>query len=229
MKRLALAALALLAAAALTGVLRPEGASAVEAQAGERTVTVTGTGSVRATPDRAGFSFGVETQADTARAALAANAAEARRLLDALRRAGAGDLQTEGVTVSPRVSEGGRIAGFSAVNTVSASIAAGRAGALIDAAVAAGANQVYGPSFTAGDAEALYRRALAAAVAQARERAGVLAEAAGAAVGPVQSVVEGGGGPIATESKAVASDAGTPIEPGSRETTATVTVTFALR
>lgn len=231
MRRIMLAAVLLLAAAAFAGVALPEGADAQqEPPEGARSVTVNGTGSVSAAPDRAQLSFGVESRAETAKAALAATAREVRAVLDALRRAGASELRTESVFVSPVAGEDGAVGGFVASNTVSASISAGRAGALIDAAVAAGANQVYGPSLSSTDAESLYRRALEAAVAQARERGAVLAAAAGASLGEVTSIVEGGGGPVAfAEAARAASDAGTPIEPGSRETTATVTVTFALR
>ena len=91
MKRIALAAVLVLAVAALAGVLRPEGAQAVDPVATGDTVTVTGTGSVTAVPDRAVVSAGVESRAPTARAALAANAAAMRKVLDALQaRGGAG-------------------------------------------------------------------------------------------------------------------------------------------
>ena len=229
MKRLALAAVLLLAGAALAGVLRPEGAAAVDAPQADRTVTVTGTGSVRAVPDRAQLSFGVESQGSTARAALAANAAEMRRLIDALRRSGARDVATQYVSVSPRYRESAmEIAGYTATNTVSVTIGVDRAGALLDAGTAAGANQVYGPSLSRSDAEKLYRDALRAAVDDARERAAVLADAAGASVGRVLSLVEGGAdAPVFEAAKAVA-DSSTPIEAGSQETTAVVSVTFAL-
>jgi uncharacterized protein YggE len=227
-RRLALAAFLLLAAAALAGVLRPEGAAAVEPRDG--TITVTGTGSVLAAPDRAQLSFGVESQAATARAAIAANAAEMRRVLEALRKAGARDLATQTVSVSPRYRDGAaEIAGYGALNTVSATIAVDRAGALVDAAVAAGANQVYGPSLSTSDARRFYRDALAAAVEDARTRAAALAAAAGAAVGRVVSIVEGTGvGGPAFEAAKAATDSSTPVEPGSQEISAAVTVTYAL-
>jgi uncharacterized protein YggE len=228
-KRLALAAVLLLAAVALAGALRPEGAAAVDAPSGDRTVTVTGTGSVSAVPDRARLTFGVESQGATAKAALAANAGEMRRLIDALRRSGARDVATQYVSVSPRYRESGiEIAGYTATNAVSVTIGVERAGALLDAGTAAGANQVSGPSLSRADAERLYREALTAAVADARERAGVLADAAGATVGRVLSLVEGGAEAPVLEAAKLAADTGTPIEAGSQETTAVVSVTFAL-
>ena len=118
MKRALLAAAAVLALAALAGVLgRPEGAGAADPET-DRTVTVTGVGAVRSTPDRAQLSFGVESHAPTAKAALAANATAMRRVLDALREAGVGKPQTENVSVAPRWSDQGRVDGFVSTNTV---------------------------------------------------------------------------------------------------------------
>jgi uncharacterized protein YggE len=153
-----------------------------------------------------------------------------RRVLEALRKAGAQDLATQTVSVSPRYRDGAaEIAGYSALNTVSATIAVDRAGALVDAGVAAGANQVYGPSLSTTDARRLYRDALAAAVEDARTRAAALAAAAGAAIGRVVSIVEGAGvGGPAFEAAKAATDSSTPVEPGSQEISAAVTVTYAL-
>jgi uncharacterized protein YggE len=82
---LTLAALAGLLVA-FAGVARPEGATSAASPA--RTITVTGTGTVTTVPDRAEFSFGVTSQARTASAALAANAAEMRKVIAALKDAG---------------------------------------------------------------------------------------------------------------------------------------------
>jgi len=230
MKRLVLAAAAVLALGALAAAVgRPDDAGAADAPApSDRTIAVTGTGVLRSTPDRAEISFGVESEGATARAALAANAAEMRRVIDALRAAGVTDLQTQAVVVSPRYSEQNRVQGYVASNTVGGVIAADRAGATIDAAVAAGANQIYGPSFTKTDAEAQYRDALELAIRDARGRAQALAVAAGGSLGRVISVVEGSTAPMPLAEKAAA-DASTPVVAGSQETTATVSVTFELQ
>jgi uncharacterized protein YggE len=228
-KRIALVSLVVLAAAAVAGVGLPERAAAVDPAPG--TLTVTGTGAVTSTPDRAELSFGVESQAATAKAALAANATEMRRLIDALSAAGAKDVATQTVSVAPRYREGAalEIAGYSASNTVTVTIAVGRAGALIDAGAAAGANQIYGPTLSSTDAAQLYRGALKAAFEDARAHAAALAAAAGASVGRVVSMVEGGGAPSPVyEAKIAADAASTPVEPGPQQTTAAVTVTFAL-
>ena len=79
------------------------------------------------------------------------------------------------------------------------------------------------------DQSSLYRQALKAAMADARLSAETLAAAAGRSLGKVTTVVESGGtAPQPMFAKAAAADSGTPIEAGTQETTAQVTVTFAL-
>jgi uncharacterized protein len=219
-----LALAAAVAAATLPG-------SASSAAADEGGITVQGTASVTSTPDRAELSFGVESQAQTAKAALAANAAEMRRVLAALRAAGATDLKTQYVSLSPRLGDQNTVQAYVATNSVSAIVKQlARAGAVIDAAVEAGANQVYGPTLSRGDQSDLYRQALKAAVANARESAQALAEAANVSLGRVTAVVEGGGAPQPMPlAAAKAEDAvSTPIEGGSQHVSATVTVTFSV-
>ena len=59
----------------------------------------------------------------TAQAALAANAAAMRRLIDALRaRRRSAELQTQSVSVWPRSAEQGRLDGYVATNTVSSGV-----------------------------------------------------------------------------------------------------------
>jgi uncharacterized protein YggE len=232
MKRLLLAAAALFTLVALAGAVGlPDLAGAQDAAEESDSITVTGVGTVESVPDEAQMSFGVETRRPTAKAAVAANADEMRRVINALRQAGAREIATQWVSVYPVSSgENGSIDGYSASNTVSAVADVGDAAALIDAAAEAGANQISGPGMTSSTAEELYRRALADAVAEARERAQVLAKASGRSLGEISAIVEGSGaGPIPYAERAAMDAASTPIVPGVQETSATVTVTFDLR
>jgi hypothetical protein len=230
MKRIALAAGLVLVAAALAGVLRPEGASAVDPAPNTDTVTVSGTGVVTAAPNRAQISAGVESRAPTARAALQANAAAMEKVLEALRARGGENVTTQTVSLSTAFDEQGRPNGFVASNVASAETSLAGAGALIDAAVAVGANQVYGPSLSRSDTEALYRDALEKAVDDAKQRATVLAGAAGRELGRVTAMVESGTSDAPMFAKAEAArDAATPIVSGSQETTASVSVTYELK
>jgi uncharacterized protein YggE len=228
MTRLLLAVPALFAVAALAGAARPPASARADTSATADTLTVVGTGSVTAVPDDAQLSFGVDSRASTAKAALAANGAALQKVIDALRAAGARDIATQWVGVSPYDRNGGAIAGYDASNSVSATIGVGRAGVLIDAAVAAGANQVSGPDLSSADAERLYERALGNAVANARAHAEVLAKAAGRTLGAVTAIVEGGVQPVQNGAVASTPAGATPIVPGQQQTSAMVTVTFAL-
>lgn len=78
------------------------------------------------------------------------------------------------------------------------------------------------------DQTELYRSALRAAYANARAKAQTLAEAADVSLGRVLIAVEAGGGPVPLPTEQRAADTGAPIEPGTQEVQATVTVTFAI-
>jgi uncharacterized protein YggE len=216
-------------AALLAAVSLPGSASSAAAESGG--ITVQGTAAIVSVPDRAELSFGVESQGQTARASLSANAAEMRRVIAAVRAAGGTDLKTQSVSLSPRSNERNEVQAFVATNTVSATVKEiAKAGALIDAAVNAGANQVYGPSLSRGDQSGLYRDALKAAVADARASAQALAAASDLSLGRITAIVEGGRAPqplpFAAEK---AMDVGsTPIEPGTQQVSAVVSVTFSV-
>ena len=230
MKRLFLLAAAGLAIVAFAGsVGLPDLAGAQDAADSEDTVTASGVGSVQAVPNEAQMSFGVETRAPTAKAAVAANGDALRKVLNALRGVGAREIATQWVSVYPVTGENGTIDGYSASNSVSAVSDVGDAPGLIDAAVEAGANQVSGPGMSSTNAEELYRQALAKAIGEARERAQVLAKAAGRSLGEITSIVEGSAATPLPYAERAALDASTPIVPGEQDTSATVSVTFALR
>ncbi len=194
-------------------------------------ITVQGSATARGVPDRAQLSFGVETQAATAKAALNANGAEMRKVIAAVKAAGGTNVQTQSVSLSPRYDEKNGVTGYVATNTVVVTAAdLAKAGTMIDAAVGAGANQVYGPSLAVSDQAELYRKALTGAVANARTKAQALATAAGVSLGRITTVVENGGSaPIPLDVAKSSAEGMTPIEPGSQELGASVTVTFSIR
>jgi uncharacterized protein len=232
LRSILLLSLLLLAAAAIAGVARPrEGRAADTPASSVKTVTVTGSGSVTTVPDRASFDFTVDTQAPTAQAALARNAAAAAAMIAAIKNAGVADadLQTGQVSLSPRMNDAGTdVLGYTASNTVTASIALAKAGALVDAAVGAGATGVSGPMLTRSDSDALYDKALQAAVANAAGKAKTLATTAGLSLGGVQTMVEGSQQPVVFAAGKMDATAPTPIEAGTQTIDATVTVTYSL-
>lgn len=127
------------------------------------------------------------------------------------------------------------------------------AGELVAAGVAAGATGTRGPSFFVGDREAAYDAALVEALEKAKTKAGLLAAAAGATLGPAITIVEGGAVTPVNEtaaatpvSKCVSASPGSadvrrsgahasvcatppPVKPGKSTVTATVDATFALQ
>jgi uncharacterized protein len=153
-------------------------------------------------------------------------------VIEALRSAGAAtqDLQTADVSVSPRWNDQGRQDGFTAHSSVQVKLReVRRAGSILDAAVAAGATETSGPSFDRGDRAELYRGALKAAFADARAKAGTLAAEAGASLGRVLRIEESpvASGPVPMYATAMERSP-TPVEPGTQEVQATISVTFSL-
>jgi uncharacterized protein YggE len=230
MMALPVAAVALATVVAFAGVGRPESARGDSTQTD--TVTTNGHGVITAVPDEATVSAGVRTDAATAAAALSENATSMNAVIAALKKAGGENVQTQQVSLYPSTNQQGKVTGYTAQNTVSAKAKIAGAGALVDAAVGAGANTVDGPSLGLSDQDALYRDALKKAVQDARAKALALADAGGFGVGPVSTVVEQsatGRPEFSPVALAAAKDASTPIEPGTADVTADVTVSFTIR
>jgi len=201
----------------------------------ERTVTVTGSATIRSAPDEAVVTLGVRTQAPTAEGAMQQNAnrmaAIMRVLLDqGLRQ---GDIATAWINLYPNYDSSGlTIVGYTAENQVTATVRdMGRIGRIIDGTVEAGANVLGGIAFQLSDENEGRDDALAEAVADARRKAEILAEASGATLGPVVTIAESGGvSPPPIYYERVAADAGatTPISPPTLESQVMVTVVWSL-
>jgi len=227
-----LAAVAIVVAAAVSGVGRPEAAHG-ETTAQARTVSTLGQGKVTTVPDVATISAGVQNEATTAAAALADNARRMERVIAALKRAGGEKVQTQQVSVYPRTDNRQHVTGYVAANSVSARTSIAKVGALVDAAVKAGANAVQGPVLERSDREALYRDALQKALADARLKAEALAKGGGFGVGQIVTVVEQGASQPEIAFASAPAGAGkdsvpTPIEPGTQDIDASVSVSFAI-
>ena len=234
MRILSIAALAavLAIAVAFAGVGRP-GAAHGSSDPAVRTITVNGSGTARGAPDTALFTFGVDTQGATAKSALAASSAKMRGIIAALRRAGIAkaDLRTQDISVYPRRNDSGVLEGFSASGSVSATVRQlWKAGAVVDAAVGAGADVTSSPQFDRSSRAGLTRLALREAFADARAKAETLAEQAGAQLGEVRRIDEQGSPPQPQpylDTLALRA-AETPVEPGTQNVQASLTVTFSL-
>jgi uncharacterized protein YggE len=195
-------------------------------------------------PDQGELDLGVTSAKKTAAAAVAENDRKMERVLAALKREiGAdGEIKTSELSMRPRFEESRsglptqHVLGYTVTNTVHVRVAKTRAvGRLLDVAFEAGANTVERVELTLKDPEAAQNQALRAASAKARARATAVAEGQGLRIGDVISLSEGDGEePFdkllgkGLRYKASANVMATPIEPGSVEVTATVTVVFAL-
>ncbi len=206
-----------------------------------RTITVTGIGRVSVRPDIADLQLGVTITEKTVDAARSASAKAQNGILAKLKALGieGRDLQTSIVSVNPQYdyseqSAPPRLVGYQFTNLVAATIRdIDKVGDAIDGALGAGATSIDQISFRVDDQSAAEAKAREAAVADARSRADTLAAGAGVVITGVAAIAEGGGGPIPyphhMERMAFAAkDAGTPIEAGMNEVTATVTVTYLI-
>lgn len=179
----------LLAAAAAAALLAGAPAFA-QAETENSTLSLSATGEVQIAPDLAIVTGGVQTRADSAAAAVRANAEAMSRVFAALRRAGVAeaDLQTTGLSVQPVYPENrdrygadeSRITGYEASNQVSATLRdLDAVGVTIDALFAAGATTLDGVRFESTGAEAAQDEARRRAVARLGELRDLYAEAAG--------------------------------------------------
>jgi uncharacterized protein YggE len=223
---------------ALAAALAILPAAAQEPGPPARTVSVTGAAEVEAVPDLATVSAGVDTQAETAAAALAANSAAMTAVFAALEASGIErrDMQTSNLSLGAiwepyrDGEQPPRVIGYQASNMVTVRVRdITKVGAVIDAVATAGANRLNGVAFEVADPRAAMDRAREQAVADARARAELYARAAGVTLGPVLTISE----PVAPSQPffaraADSMEAAPPIAEGTVALRAEVNVVFGL-
>jgi uncharacterized protein YggE len=203
------------------------------------TIVTSGTGRIAVEPDTAELRLGVATSQSTVGAARAAAADAMTAILAAVTAAGVDrrDVRTSTLSVQPRYEytdgKPPKLAGYDLANLVLVTVRdLAVLGAVIDGALTAGATSLDGLAFRVEDPREAERAARTAAVAEARDRAEVLAEAAGVELGGVSDIVEGGAPPTWPQPKMartmMAAEAATPVEAGTTEISVTVTVTFRI-
>jgi hypothetical protein len=205
-----------------------------------RTITVTGTGLVRGTPDVLELLVGVKTRASSAVEALDRNSTQTRRVIEVLRDAGVedDDLQTTNLSISPFYDEeGNNLEGYAVSNQLRAAIRdLDEAGGVIDAATKVAGNEIVvnGVFFSFDDNTELVAKARTDAVKRARLQAEQLAEAAGVELGDLLSLTEDNApfGPALeferTFGASGEADAAAPIEPGSEQLSVQVTLIYEI-
>ena len=201
-------------------------------------IRATGEATVTARPDRAQIDIGVVTQADTSQAAVTQNAQKLEATLAKLRQLlGANaDIKTISYNVTPNYrypKEGGEptIAGYTATNVVRVTLDdLTKVGTVIDTASEAGSNRIQNLRFMLKDEGTVKAQALREAALQARAKSQALAAALDLKVVRILSVSESGSPsyPVREVAFARAQDASTPIEPGTIEVRAEVTLTVEI-
>ncbi len=203
------------------------------------TIEVSGQGQVQAEPDQAVVRLGVQTEADTAEAALEENNERMTAVISATIEAGIeeSDITTEGFRLQPvyETSNDGQsreLVGYQANNMVRVMVTdLPMLGALLDTAVTAGSNNIQGIEFQISSREELEAEAREIAISNAEEKAEQLTQLAGAELGPVHTILElGGGGPVPLGvTDQVALETSVPIQAGTQTITANVYVVWEIR
>jgi hypothetical protein len=207
----------------------------------QHTLTVSGSGEVRAAPDEAMLSAGVVTNARTAAAALSENTRRMNAVFATLKNAGVAekDMQTANFSVQPQYAtdKNGNtlqnVTGYQVSNTVNVAVDIAKTGATLDALVSSGANSIGDIAFAFKDSKSLMAQARADAVADAISRAQTLARAAGVTLGPIASISEGGGyeppRPMYRMMAGMAAPSSVPVAAGEQTLTANVNITWDIR
>jgi uncharacterized protein YggE len=206
----------------------------------EGSIVVSGTGRVAVEPDVADLRLGVLVARSTIDEARTEAASTMAAILAALTAAGVqrSDVRTALLSAQPRYDYSNdkppTLAGYELANVVQVVVRdLTSLGTVVDGTLRAGATSMDSLSFRLADPAPAEHEARLRAMAEARARAEVLAEAGGLSLVSVASIVDGVADgppmPLAKAERMMAADASTPVEAGSIEITATVTVTYRAR
>lgn len=209
-----------------------------------RTITVNASSEVTVVPDKADFYVEVQVEGETAKEAQDAAKGPVNAIMKALRIAGVKDknIQTNYTNVNPvydwSTTESGepKIVRYESITSLRVSgVDVDDVSNFMDICLAAGATGVNGPVYSTASYEEAYQQALSEAVAASREKASVLAKAAGVSLGKVVSITEGyENTAYRYEEKALTADSGSggsdelDIAPGEVTIEAQVTVSYSI-
>ena len=208
----------------------------------ETTLSISAEGSVQREPDIAYLNTGVQTQGETAQAAMQANSEAMNGVFDALAAANVDrrDMQTSNFSLQPQYDYSSRssgqpprLTGYQASNQLTVLVRdLETLGETMDALVGAGGNTFSGLRFALDDDRAAKNAARNIAMKEAISRAELYAAASGYEVARVVTISESGGyrpQPMAMMAEARSADRSTPIASGEVGYSVTVNVTFELR
>jgi uncharacterized protein YggE len=221
------------AVAALTVSPQPASGAATLTDPAPHTITVTGTATATVVPDVARVSFGVNVTKTTVKAARATAAQQMTAILEAIKGLGIADqdIQTTGLNLWPQYARNStKVTGYTLSQQIQVTVRdLDRASDVVDTAMAKGATEMSGITFDTADPAKALNDARIAAIAAARTSAEVMATAAKVSLGSVISVSDASPAPIIYPYQRMAAmDAATPIQPGSQDISATVSVVFEI-
>ena len=201
-------------------------------------IQTSGEAVITAKPDRAEIDIGVVTQADNSQNAASKNATQLGAVLAQLKQLlGTGaDVKTISYSLSPnyRYPTGGgepTITGYTATNVVRVTLDdLTQVGKVIDTATSSGANRIQSLQFTLKNRETVEAQALTEAARNARKKADTLAAALGVNILRILSVSESSPivVPVRSVAYARAEATSTPIESGTIEVHATVSLSVEI-
>lgn len=204
----------------------------------ERVIEVTGQGSVSARPDMAEVRLGVETEGETAVAALDANNVRMQGVISATLEAGVAeeDIQTSGLSLRPVYEQTDnnqrQLTGYRASNNIVITVRDLEGlGGILDTAVSAGSNTIQSIRFQISNPGALQEQAREAAMQNAIAKATQLTQLADAELGEVLTITESSAapGPVYRAETEEALSAETPVQPGTETVNVTVRVSWRIR
>lgn len=204
-------------------------------------LTLTGHGTVSATPDLAIISIGMVSEAKIASDALQDNNSKTTAVLSALKKAGikSADLQTSNFSIQPNIvypnskslsrDSGPRIVGYTVNNTLFVRVRdTSLIGTVLDQAIRLGGNSISGPNFDVEDGTPFRADARRQAMQNALAKAQDYAEAAGVKLGRIARIEEQASysprPEMAMAMRTVSAPSSVPIESGQVSFSATITV-----
>jgi uncharacterized protein YggE len=217
--------------------------TATNASENKRTLSLTGSDTVKTAPDMVSISTGVTSEGQTANDALSKNTAAMTEVVNTLKSAGIEpkDIQTTNFSVSPiyerkKENEASFITGYRVSNSVNITVRdIKKLGDVLDKTVAAGANTIDSIQFGVAESEKMKDKARKLAMQNAIDNAKLYAEAAGMELGPVIKITESGDftpRPLRARAAAapiMAESAPVPVEGGTMSIEAKVQVIWELR
>jgi uncharacterized protein YggE len=203
-------------------------------------LTVQASGNATATPNLLTLDIGVDVSDPTASAALSDANDKATALSNTLQLVGVSkaDIQTTNFSIQPNFATNGTITGYRVTNSVHVKLHnLSASGAVIDAAARSAGNaiRINGLTFSVDDTTTVDGTARADGIQVAADHARSMASAAGESISGVCSITDSTTNyPITSSFDQASAGAGAlsasqvPVQPGTQQTTAQVTVVYAL-